>query len=139
MDEKKPNNFKEAALSHIPPGIIDSMLKQTAVSEKDLQELHDVVLKRGPEIHANIPGNKAPISLPKPEAAKPATLSYAIEGHVIAVPLDSAGAAIQLFYTLLAFVWSTDKKVAKILKQFDFKFYDANGKQIYPKVKSGKK
>jgi hypothetical protein len=66
-------------------------------------------------------------------------LSYAIEGHVIQVPLDGVSAGIQLLYTLLAFVWGKDKRIAKILKQFDFKFFDANNIQVYPPLKKNVK
>jgi hypothetical protein len=141
MENKKPGNFREAALSHIPPDLIKAMQQKAEITPEDLQKLHDQVLLKGPAIHAAMPGAKAPLPSPGVPTANvpsaPAFLSYAIEGHVINVPLDSAGAAITLFYTLLAFVWGNDKKVAKILKQFDFKFFDANQNQIYPK--KGKK
>lgn len=137
MENKKPTNFKEAALSHIPFDIIKSMEKHTEISGKDLEKLHDEILLKGPAIHAQVPGVKAPLPVAPvaPAPQKPAFLSYAIEGHVINVPLDNVNAAIMLFYTLLSLVWSKDKKVAKILKQFDFKFFDANNVQLYPKVK----
>lgn len=144
------NEFRKQALSHIPFDIIKSMEKETAITEADMKRLHEKVRTSGPALH-NAPESITPV-IPKggtlaPEIApsippitsvvpdalqKPAIMSYAIEGHVINVPVDDAGAAIQLFYTLLAFVWSKDKKVAKILKQFDFKFFDANNVQIYP-------
>jgi hypothetical protein len=115
------------------------METHVSIKDEDFKSLQDAILKKGPMIQANIPSRApvpalpdvAPVALP----AQPAFLSYAIEGHVINVPLDSAGAAITLFYTLLALVWGKDKKVAKILKQFDFKFFDANKNQIYPKAK----
>lgn len=139
--ENKPKNFREGALSHIPFDIIKSMETHTAINEGDYKSLQDTVLKKGPIIHANIPGHVPVTALPAapvldlPAAIQPAFLSYAIDGHVINVPLDNVGAAITLFYTLLSFVWSKDKKVAKILKQFDFKFFDANKNQIYPLLK----
>jgi len=143
MENKEPNkapkNFKEAALSHIPFDLIHSMEQQTAVSAADLKALQDAVLKKGPAIQATIPGAQ-PVAPAQVKPSQPAYMSYAIDGHVINVPVDEVGAAISMFYTLLAFVWSKDKNVAKILKQFEFKFYDSNKKQIYPKVgKSAKK
>ena len=141
------NNFSKQALSHIPFDIFQSMGKETAITESDMQKLQEKVHKHGPALYANpesirpnIPKEEQLPDTPKILAPiraqpKPATMSYAIEGHVIEVPLDSTGAAIQMFYTLLAFVWGKDKKVAKILKQFDFKFYDVNGVMIYPAKK----
>jgi hypothetical protein len=139
MENKEPNkapkNFKEAALSHIPFDLIHSMEQQTAVSAADLKALQDAVLKKGPAIQATIPGAQpvAPATVKPALPSQPAFISYAIEGHVINVPVDDVGAAISMFYTLLAFVWSKDKNVAKILKQFEFKFYDSNKNQVYPK------
>lgn len=132
---KAPKNFKEAALSHIPFELFQSMEKHATVSETDMKALHDTVMKKGPAIQAAIPGAKVPTVAPMPTAnTQPAYMSYAIDGHVINVPVDEVGAAISMFYTLLAFVWSKDKNVAKILKQFEFKFYDSNKNQVYPKV-----
>lgn len=149
MSEEKPKNFKGAALSHIPPGFLESMQKQVAVNEEDMKRLHDKVVKHGPALHANptsivpkltsgeqLPQETTPVPVPQPP--QPATMSYAIDGHVINVPKEDVGAAIMMFYTLVALVWSKDKHVAKILKQFNFKFFDANQNQIYPPVKNGK-
>lgn len=136
MESKKPNSFREAALSHIPKEVFEAMEKKATITPLDLAALESVVKSKGPQIQALVNGAKAPAQ-PAPQAvlAAPLSLSYAIEGHVINVPTDSVGAAIGLFYTLLTFVWSKDKKVAKILQQFDFKFYDANKQQVFPKVK----
>jgi|SRR5665213_206444 len=138
--ENKPKNFREGALSHIPFDIIKSMETHTAIKEEDYKSLQDTVLKKGPIIQANIPGHAPVTALPAAPVTDlpyqtPAFLSYAIEGHVINVPLDNVGAAITLFYTLLSLVWGKDKKIAKILKKFDFKFFDANKNQIYPPLK----
>lgn len=135
---KKLEPLKKAALSHIPFDILLSMEKQTAISSADLAALQDTVLKKGPAIRASVPGAVptsqsmvAPSTLP----SQAASMSYAIDGHVINLPMDRTGAGIELFYMLLAFVWSRDKNVAKILKKVDFKFYDANNVQIFPKLK----
>jgi hypothetical protein len=150
MENDKSNEKpKSGVLSNIPPGIIISMQKQTAITDQDLDSLRDKVVKHGPALRANpssivpnlpeeehLPNRPSPVA---PIPQKPATMSYAIEGHVIEIPLDNVSAAIGLFYTLLAFVWSKDKAVAKILKQFDFKFFDANRKQIYPPIKKNVK
>ena len=137
IPNKTPNNFKEAALSHIPFELFQSMEKHATVSEADMKALHDTVMKQGPALHAAVPGAQVPPPAPtaKPVSpTQPAFMSYAIAGHVITLPTDEVGHAIMMFYTLLALVWSKDKNVAKILKQFEFKFYDVNRKQIYPKV-----
>jgi hypothetical protein len=144
------NDSGKKPLSNIPFGILQSMQKQTAITDEDLERLQQKVRVHGPALHAH-PESIKPI-IPKDEQLpgtivtpvptmlqKPAIMSYAIEGHVIQVPLDSVGAGIQLFYTLLAFVWGQDKKIAKILKQFDFKFLDANNVQIYPPLKKNAK
>ena len=126
MESKKPNSFREAALSHIPMDVVSSMIKETAVSTDGLSALEAIARNGGAQL------------LPKKiDAASksPTYISYAIDGHVISVPADQVGAAIAMFYTLLALVWSKDKKVAKILKQFGFEFFDSNKKQIYPPLR----
>jgi hypothetical protein len=144
------NDFTKKALSHIPFDVLYSMEKETATTEEDFQRLQEKVRRHGPALRANpesirphVPKNELLPSTPEPSlpvaAQKLATMSYAIDGHVITVPLDDVGAAVMLFYTLLAFVWSKDKKIAKILKQFNFRFMDANGVQLYPPVKNAKK
>lgn len=137
--QEKPKNFKEAALSHIPSELIVAMQKESIVTQTDLEALDRVVRKEGPKLRASIPANvqvptQAIVETPV-IPTQPASLSYAIEGHVINVPTNELGAAVVLFYTLLSLVWSKDKKIAKILKQIDFKFFDANKVQIYPKGK----
>ncbi|MGH7974918.1 MAG: hypothetical protein ACREBR_05285 [bacterium] len=158
MENEKPKDvLKAKALSHIPFDVQLSMSKQMAVDESDLKALQEKVLKHGPALQANpssivpklhpserLPDETSTVPVPQSgslalPAAVPAFISYAINGHVINVPTDEAGAAIMMFYTLLTFVWSKDKDVAKILKQFDFKFFDSNKQQIYPKLKRGKK
>lgn len=149
MSDEQPNNFKKKAVSHIPFDVLLSMEKQTAIQADDLKRLQEKVIKHGPALHANpssiipnvpveerLPGTPSSIPAPMPTPIQqPTMLSYAINGHVVQVPAnDEHGAAIMLFYTLLAFVWGKDKNVAKILKQFDFKFFDANKKQVYPPV-----
>ena len=64
-----------------------------------------------------------------------AYVSLAVDGYVIKIPSDATKAAIVMFMYLLATVWSKDKKVAKILKQFNFQMFDANNVRIYPKGK----
>lgn len=129
MNEQKHNTFKKAALSHIPNNILASMEKQTAIREDDFKKLQEKILEHGPTLHAQTFENKQDIANPK-------FMSYVINDHVVQVPLnDEIGAAVTLFYTLLAFVWGKDKQIAKILKQFNFKFFDINQVQVYPPLK----
>lgn len=126
------SEFEKKALSHIPKDILASMTKETSVDVTGMSPLEAIYKEKG-KLFPKPTDTKMPMA---PE--KPALMSYAIDGHVITVPTDSVGAAISMFYTLVAFVWSKDKKVAKILKQFDFKFLDSNGSQVYPIVKKRK-
>lgn len=124
MENKKPNNFKEAALSHIPLDIIASMTKHTAVSTDGLTGLEAIAKELG----------KGPLPI-KSEVSKDQFVTIAINNTALKVSTDPYQGAMTLFAYLLATVWSKDKKVAKILKSFNFSFSDANGQIIYPKVK----
>ncbi len=128
MENEKPNSFKAAALSHIPQNILESMQRQTAVKTDGMTGLEAIAANGG-----------TPLLPPKQEApVKNPFIAVAVDGNVINVPINpTEGAATMLLY-LLATVWSKDKKIAKVLKQFNFAFYDANGKQLYPK-KNAKK
>jgi len=129
MENKKPNNFKEAALSHIPQDIIASMTKHTAVSTDGLTGLEAIARSGGPSL--------LPQKVDAPVAPK--HISLAIDGHVIKVDRDPTNGAVTMLLYLLATVWSKDKKVAKVLKQFNFHFFDENNIQLYPKVKNAKR
>ena len=129
MENKKPNNFKEAALSHIPQDIIASMTKHIAVSTDGLTGLEAIARSGGPSL--------LPQKVDAPVAPK--HISLAIDGHVIKVDRDPTNGAVTMLLYLLATVWSKDKKVAKVLKQFNFHFFDENNIQLYPKVKNAKR
>lgn len=119
----KPKNFQEAALSHIPQDIIASMQQTTKVTTEGLTGLEAIAKNIGTEL------------LPKQPEMKPQYVSLAVDGHVIKIALDPTEGAVTMLLYLLATVFSKDKKIAKILKQFNFAFYDQNGVQLYPKVK----
>jgi hypothetical protein len=75
---------------------------------------------------------RAQISAPTPVPSAPQIPSsplIGIDGYVL--PAD----ALTLMMYLISTTLSKDKKIQKILKAFNFKFYDINGVQIYPKVK----
>ena|SRR5579863_6123641 len=128
-EEKKPTNFKDAALSHIPPGIVENMLKATKV-DTDGMGFIEAIAKNG---------GGGPLPLP-PKTGLPEKqyVTIAIDNTAIKVSTDPFEGAMTLFAYLLATVWSKDKKVAKVLKSFNFSFADANGKIIYPKQKKKK-
>lgn len=128
-NENKPKNFREAALSHIPADLIASMTKQTAVKTEGMSILEAVT--------ANGAGDLLP---KKPEMAiKDASVSVAVDGKVIKVAINPTEGAVTMLLYLLATVWSKDKKIAKVLKQFNFHFFDANNIQIYPPLKKNVK
>jgi len=134
MEEKpkmeKPKNFKEAALSHIPFDIQQKLMSATKV-ETDGMGFLEAIAKNTPET--------SPLPLPKkPETPAPQFVSLAVDGHVIKVALNPTEGAVTMLLYLLATVFSRDKKVAKVLKQFNFCFYDQNMVQLYPK-QNGKK
>lgn len=129
MENPKPNNFKEAALSHIPMDIITSMQKQVAVKTEGMTGLEAIRENKGESMLPQQADTKA---------EKP-SVSIAVDGKVIKVALNSTDGAVTMLLYLLATVWSKDKKIAKILKQFNFHFFDANNEQIYPPVKNAKK
>jgi hypothetical protein len=121
--ENKPKNFKEAALSHIPLDIQQKMLEATKV-ETDGMGFLDAIAKNTPDVS------------PLPRKLDTQTSGYvslAVDGHVIKVSIDPTEGAVTMLLYLLATVFSKDKKVAKILKQFNFCFYDQNMIQLYPK------
>lgn len=129
MESDKPKNFKEAALSHIPMDIITSMQRETAIKTDGMSGLEAIRASGGDSM------------LPKQidKQVEKASVVVAVNGQVIKVALDPTSGAVTMLLYLLATVWSKDKKVAKILKQFNFHFFDANNEQIYPPVKNAKK
>lgn len=129
MENKKPSNFREAALSHIPADIIASMQRETAVKTDGLTPLEA------------IKGSGGESMLPKQVEmqVEKASAAVAVDGKVIKVALNPTDGAVTMLLYLLATVWSKDKKIAKILKQFNFHFFDANNEQIYPPVKKNAK
>ncbi len=126
--ENKPKTFKDAALSHIPLDIVASMTKQSAVSTDGLTGLEAIAKELG----------KGPLPI-KSEIPKDQFVTIAINNTAIKVSTDPYQGAMTLFAYLLATVWSKDKKIAKILKSFNFSFSDANGQLIYPRQKGKKK
>ena len=129
MENNKPNNFKEAALSHIPQDIIASMQRETAVKTDGMTGLEAIAANSGPSMLPQQPTMQN----------KDAYISVAVDGKVIKVALDPTQGAVTMLLYLLATVWSRDKKIAKILKQFNFHFFDANNAQLYPPLKNDKR
>lgn len=126
MESNKPNNFKEAALSHIPTDIVHSMVKETQIQTDGLSPLEAIAkaMGKGP----------LPQKTEAPDAGKQ-YISLAVDGNVIKISVDPTEGAVTMLLYLLATVWSKDKKIAKVLKQFKFHFYDQNNVQLYPKKK----
>jgi hypothetical protein len=132
MDTNKPNNFKESAMSHIPKSIVDSMMRQEAVSVEGLSPLEAIakVVGKGP-----LP--VTPAFVPQQEKLMP----LAVDGLVINVPADQFKASVVMISYILATMAKKNKKIAKILDQFHFQMKDYNGIEIYPmsaKQKRGK-
>ena len=121
----KPKNFKEAALSHIPLSIVESMKRAATVSTDGMTSLEAIAKNTGTQL--------LPQKVDAP--VKPKYISLAVDGHVIKVALDPTEGAVTMLLYLLATVFSKDKKVAKVLKQFNFHFFDENNIQLYPKAK----
>jgi len=129
MDDKKPNSYKEAALSHIPKSIVDSMLRQEAVSVDGMSPLEAIAKTLG----------KGPLPSKPETSTQPQFMTIAIDNVALKVPTDPWQASMTMLMFLTATVWSKDKKVAKVLKAFNFSLQDANGAILYPKQKKGKK
>jgi hypothetical protein len=133
-DQPNSNSFKNKALSHIPPDLVQSMLKSTKVETEGLGSILEAIAK-------NVP-SASPLPQ-KPEAPTQSQfVTIAIDNVAIKVPVDPFQGAMTLFTYLLATVWSKDKRIAKVLKSFNFSFSDCNGTIIYPlsaKQKRGKK
>lgn len=127
MENKEPKNFKEAALSHIPPELASSMLRETTVRTEGLSPLEAIAKEVG----------KGPLPQKADVPAKQ-YVTIAVDNTAIKVSTDPFEGAMTLFAYLLATVWSKDKKIAKILKNFNFSFQDANGQIVYPKQKKKK-
>jgi len=126
---EKPKNFKEAALSHIPDDIIRSMQASIGVKTEGMSILE--------AIRANDAGTMLPKQVEEQVAA--ASTVVVVNGQAIKVALEPTNGAVTMLLYMLATVWSKDKKIAKILKQFNFHFFDANNVQIYPPLKNAKK
>lgn len=123
------NSFEKKALSHIPLDIIENMKKATAVSTDGLSPLEAIARELG----------KGPLPIAQSHAPQQEQfISLAVDGNVIKVPADATKGAVVMFMYVLAAVLSKDKRIAKILKQFNFTMFDANNVQIYPKPKRAK-
>ena len=132
--DNKPKNYKEAALSHIPPELVSSMLKETAVSTDGMGFLEAIAKNTPKSSPLPTAGNELiPASVP------PQFTTIAIDSIALKVPTDPWQASMVMIMFLLATVWSKDKKVAKVLKAFNFSLQDANGAIIYPKQKGKNK
>jgi hypothetical protein len=126
------NSFKSKALSHIPLDIQAKMLNATKVETDGMGSILDAISKLTPN---SSPLPIAPASAPQQEQF----LSLAVDGNVIKVPADATKGAVVMFMYILAVELSKNKRIAKILKQFNFTMFDANNVQIYPPKKKGKK
>jgi hypothetical protein len=131
MEENKSKDFKSQALSHIPADLVQSMLQSTKVDVEGVGGILEAIAKNTPKT--------SPLPVTQPIPQQDQFVTVAIDNVAIKVPVDSYKAAMTLFCYLLATVWSKDKKIAKILKSFNFSFSDANGAILYPKQKRGKK
>lgn len=128
MENEKPKNFKDAAVSHIPQSIVDSMMKQANVDTSGASGILEAISKLTP--------NASPLPIQKSEIPNQSQfITIAIDNVAIKVPTDPFQGAMTLFCYLLATVWSKDKRIAKVLKSFSFSFSDVNGQIIYPKQK----
>ena len=145
MENKKPNNFKEAALSHIPPEFLVAMEKQSHISSEDMEHYNSEVKRLGPQIQAGVRNTKLPPADQKAIPQEPVKSQeepfkiIAINNVAIKVPADPWQASLTMVMFLLATVWSKDKKVAKVLKAFNFSLQDCNGAILYPPQKKAKK
>jgi hypothetical protein len=129
MENQKPNNFKEAALSHIPQEFIQSMLKETKV-ETDGMGFLEAIAKNTSSTAIT---QKAEI----PQQEQFTTI--VINNVALKVSIDPYKGAMAMLLYLAAMAGAKDKKVAKVLKAFNFNLQDANGVIIYPKQKGKKK
>jgi len=125
----KPKNFKEAALSHIPADIVASMQASMGVKTDGMSVLEAIT--------ANDVGTMLPKQIA--EQVENASTVVVVDGQAIKVAFEPTNGAVTMLLYMLATVWSKDKKIAKILKQFNFHFFDANNVQIYPPVKKNAK
>lgn len=123
MDEKK--NFKEAALSHIPLELQQSMLRETSTETAGMSILE--------AISKNTSKSPIPQKVEAPQQEQ--FISLAVDGNVIKIPADATKGAVVMLMYILAMELSKNKKIAKILKQFNFTLFDANNVQIYPRKK----
>jgi hypothetical protein len=130
MNDLKKDTFESKALSHIPKDILDSMIKETKVDTEGMGGILDAVSKITPK--------SSPLPQ-KGDAPAKQYITVAIDSVPLKVSTDPVEGAMTLFAYLLATVWSKDKKVAKVLKAFNFSLQDANGQIIYPKQKGKKK
>jgi hypothetical protein len=124
------NSFKAKALSHIPADLVQSMLQSTKVDTEGLGGILEALAKNTP--------SASPLPQ-KPEVPSNNFITIAINDVALKVPTDPWQASMVMIMYLAATVWSKDKKVAKVLKAFNFSLQDANGATLYPKQKRGKK
>ena len=129
MENNKPKNFREAALSHIPLELQQSMLRGTKVETEGMGFL-EAIAKNTPKV--------SPLPQ-KPEVPKDNFTTIVVNNTALKVSKNPYEASLTMLLYLAATVWSKDPKVAKVLKAFNFSLQDCNGAILYPKQKRGKK
>jgi hypothetical protein len=122
------NSFKNKALSHIPKSVVDSMMRQESLSIDGLSPLEAIAKTLG----------KGPLPQKSESSIQPQFMTIAINDVALKVPTDPWQASMTMLMYLAATVWAKDKKVAKVLKAFNFSLQDANGAILYPKQKQSK-
>ena len=128
-ESEKPKSFEDRALSHIPRELLEEMKRETSINVEGMSPLQAIMADKNrplPPTGPTAPQQKQHISI-------------AVNDKVIEVSKDPFEGSITMLLFLLATVWSKDPKIAKVLKAFNFSFYDANGDLLYPKQKKSKK
>lgn len=123
------NSFKNKAMSHIPLELQQSMLREVNVPTDGLSPLEAI---------ARATASTSPLPQKAEVPQQEQFIMVAIDNVAVKVSTDPYKAMQTLFAFLLATVWSKDKKIAKVLKAFNFSLQDANNRVIYP-LKKGKK
>jgi hypothetical protein len=125
------NSFKAKALSHIPLDIQRSMLESTKVTTEGVSGILEALAK-------NVP-SASPLPIQKPEVARDNFTTIVVNNTALKVSTNPYEASLTMLLYLAATVWSKDKKVAKVLKAFNFSLQDCNGAILYPPQKKAKK
>lgn len=115
--------MSDDTMKHIPPEFLSSMAKECNIDTSAFSNPLEA-------IRARVKAQAAPVET---DAQAPQVPLTTINGFIL--PID----AMTMLMVALVELSKTNKDVDAVLKAFDFRFPDVNGKMLYPRETNGRK